>query len=86
MVIQDMPALRPLQSTTTSNCITETILPNDAQQQEFVRQLELLVNQLKSYPSIVTWVSKSTYQFTMIDIVTDEPSQSRLSTMRVGAS
>ncbi|QKX54330.1 uncharacterized protein TRUGW13939_01416 [Talaromyces rugulosus] len=46
MVIQDMPALRPLQS----------ILPNDAQQQEFVRQLEVLVNQLKSYPSIVTWV------------------------------
>lgn len=53
MVIQDMPALRPLQN----------ILPNDSQQQEFVRQLELLVNQHKSYPSIVTWVSNRIRNF-----------------------
>ena len=63
MVIQDMPALRPLQTTTSADCTTETILPNDEQQQEFVRQLEVLVNQLKSYPSIVTWVSKSIYYY-----------------------
>jgi beta-galactosidase/beta-glucuronidase len=46
MVIQDMPSLtndgsRP---------------PNSDQQAEFQRQLEILVNEHKSYPSIVTWV------------------------------
>ncbi|KAL6830249.1 glycoside hydrolase family 2 protein [Trichoderma camerunense] len=46
MVIQDMPSLtndgsRP---------------PNPDQQAEFQRQLEILVNEHKSYPSIVTWV------------------------------
>ncbi|KAJ5586941.1 uncharacterized protein N7459_002706 [Penicillium hispanicum] len=46
LVIQDMPSLRPLQA----------ILPDAAQQTEFARQLELLVNQLKSFPSIATWV------------------------------
>lgn len=57
MVIQDMPALRPLQSYTLANCTSVTYLPDAAQQAEFDRQLELLVNQHKSYPSIVTWVS-----------------------------
>jgi beta-galactosidase/beta-glucuronidase len=56
LLIQDMPALRPLQSVTDRNCTTTTILPNAAQQAEFTRQLELLINQLKSYPSIGTWV------------------------------
>ncbi|KAF7596953.1 hypothetical protein BBP40_011319 [Aspergillus hancockii] len=51
LVIQDMPSLRPLQSRNG-----QTILPDTAQQLEFVRQLELLVNQFKSYPSIVAWV------------------------------
>ncbi|RMJ23724.1 Hydrolase [Aspergillus sp. HF37] len=46
LVIQDMPSLRPLQG----------VLPNQEQQDEFSRQLELLVEQHKSYPSIVTWV------------------------------
>ncbi|KAI2788816.1 hypothetical protein POX_e06837 [Penicillium oxalicum] len=46
LVIQDMPSLRPLQG----------VLPNAAQQVEFARQLDLLVNQLKSFPSIATWV------------------------------
>ncbi|OKO93666.1 Beta-galactosidase [Penicillium subrubescens] len=46
LVIQDMPSLRPLQG----------ILPNADQQVEFGRQLELLVNQHKSFPSIATWV------------------------------
>jgi beta-galactosidase/beta-glucuronidase len=56
MIIQDMPALRPLQSTTLSNCTVETILPDDAQQAEFTRQLELLVTQHRNYPSIITWI------------------------------
>ncbi|KAL4757617.1 putative hydrolase [Aspergillus foveolatus] len=43
LVIQDMPSM-PLRT------------PNAAQQAEFARQLELLVNQLKNYPSIYTWV------------------------------
>ncbi|KAJ5654413.1 hypothetical protein N7490_001416 [Penicillium lividum] len=44
LVIQDMPALRP------------SALPNAAQQAEFSRQLEDLVNQHKSFPSIATWI------------------------------
>lgn len=59
MVIQDMPALRPLQSMTLPNCTRQTILPDPAQQDEFARQLELLVNHLKSFPSIATWVGKT---------------------------
>lgn len=57
MLIQDMPALRPSQSYTLDNCTTVNYLPNEDQQAEFDRQLELLVNQHKSYPSIITWVS-----------------------------
>ncbi|TVY40077.1 Beta-galactosidase [Lachnellula occidentalis] len=56
LVIQDMPALRPIQSRTLSNCTSETILPDADQQAEFTRQLEVLVNQHKSYPSIGTWI------------------------------
>ncbi|KAJ5122027.1 hypothetical protein N7448_003157 [Penicillium atrosanguineum] len=56
LVIQDMPALRPSQSKTLANCATEAILPDPAQQKEFTRQLELLINQHKSFPSIATWV------------------------------
>lgn len=33
--------------------------PNDAEQAEFQRQLEILVNQHKSYPSITTWVRRT---------------------------
>ena len=46
LVIQDMPSM-PLRT------------PNAAQQVEFARQLELLINQLKNYPSIYTWVCSS---------------------------
>ncbi|PHH66029.1 hypothetical protein CDD81_554 [Ophiocordyceps australis] len=46
MVIQDMPSMPD----------DRNRLPNAAQQAEFERQLELLVNQLKSYTSIVTWI------------------------------
>lgn len=49
LVIQDMPSLRPLQS----------VLPNAEQQTEFARQLDVLVNQFKSYPSIAIWVGCS---------------------------
>ncbi|RDW57760.1 putative hydrolase [Coleophoma crateriformis] len=56
LLIQDMPALRPLQSKTFSNCTTVTYLPDGDQQAEFTRQLELLVNQHKNYPSIAAWV------------------------------
>lgn len=56
MVIQDMPSLRPLATRTLSNCTVEDILPDADQQAEFQRQLELLVKQHRSYPSIITWV------------------------------
>lgn len=53
-----MPSLRPLQTRKSSNCTDFTVLPDNQQQIEFGRQLELMVNQFKSYPSIATWVSK----------------------------
>ncbi|EMC97998.1 glycoside hydrolase family 2 protein [Baudoinia panamericana UAMH 10762] len=56
MVIQDMPSLRPLQSRTLPNCTVQTILPDADQQAEFTRQLGLLVQQQRVFPSIVTWV------------------------------
>ncbi|PWY89655.1 hydrolase [Aspergillus sclerotioniger CBS 115572] len=56
LVIQDMPSLRPLETEIDANGVTQTVLPDADQQNEFGRQLELLVNQLKSYPSIFTWV------------------------------
>jgi len=54
--------------------------PNDAEQAEFERQLEILVKQHRSYTSIVTWVYKATlwdYSFT---------DQDRSSTTRAGVS
>jgi endo-1,4-beta-mannosidase len=56
-----MPSLRPLQTKKLPNWTTETILPDPAQQMEFTRQLELLINQYKSFPSIATWVFTPTY-------------------------
>ncbi|GLA30746.1 hypothetical protein AnigIFM63604_004468 [Aspergillus niger] len=56
LVIQDMPSLRPLETTVDANGVSVTILPDAVQQNEFGRQLEVLVNQLKSYPSIFAWV------------------------------
>lgn len=56
MLIQDMPSLRPLATRTLSNCTVEDILPDADQQAEFQRQLELLIKQHRSYPSIVTWI------------------------------
>lgn len=58
LVIQDMPSLRPLQTRRTSDCREVTILADATQQTEFSRQLEVMINQFKSYPSISTWVSR----------------------------
>lgn len=44
LVIQDMPALTP------------GWRPNAEEQAEFQRQLEIMVNEHKSHPSIVSWV------------------------------
>ena len=55
LVIQDMPSPRPLSR--PDACATSDIIPNESQQDEFARQLEVLVNQFKSYPSIIAWVS-----------------------------
>ncbi|KAJ5514294.1 hypothetical protein N7463_003846 [Penicillium fimorum] len=56
LVIQDMPSLRPSQSKKGPDGNSYTILPDEKQQVEFARQLDLLINQLKSFPSIATWV------------------------------
>ncbi|KAM3423475.1 hypothetical protein BST61_g903 [Cercospora zeina] len=56
LVMQDMPSVRPSQSRTLEDCTSVTILPDAAQQQEFQRQLELLVTQFRSYTSIFSWV------------------------------
>jgi hypothetical protein len=53
-----MPSLRPLQYRTDAACTVQTILPGGGHQLEFERQLELLVNQFKSYPSIIAWVCR----------------------------
>jgi beta-galactosidase/beta-glucuronidase len=57
MLIQDMPSLRPIQDRTLPDCTVETILPDNAQQAEFQRQLEILIKQHRNYPSIIAWVS-----------------------------
>ncbi|KAK4127013.1 glycoside hydrolase family 2 protein [Parathielavia appendiculata] len=46
LVMQDMPSMR----------VFTNAPPTDAEQREFERQLEIMVNEHKSYPSIVTWV------------------------------
>lgn len=56
-----MPSLRPLQSKRDANGNSVTILPDEKQQAEFARQLDVLINQFKSYPSIVTWVSEGVW-------------------------
>jgi len=56
LIFQDMPSLRPFQQRTLDNCTIVTILPDAAQQDEFTRQLELLVVQQRHFPSIVTYI------------------------------
>lgn len=45
LVIQDMPSMKAY-----------SLEPKPAEQTEFERQLEVMVNEHKSYTSIVTWV------------------------------
>ncbi|OAG11616.1 putative hydrolase [Paraphaeosphaeria sporulosa] len=63
MLIQDMPALSTssvfINDETAKQCPAVSLSPSldpDTVQKEFDRQLAVMVNQLKSYPSIVTWV------------------------------
>jgi hypothetical protein len=44
MVIQDMPSLRP------------DAQPTPEEQEEFQRLLEIMIEEHKSYPSVVAWV------------------------------
>lgn len=53
LVIQDMPSLRPDLPDPENQC--GTIRINATAQPEFDRQLGLLVEQLKNYPSIFAW-------------------------------
>ena len=55
LVYQDMPSLSPNHE-----------LPNADQQAEFGRQLEILVQQHRSYPCIVTWVNFNLHFFITI--------------------
>jgi hypothetical protein len=63
MLIQDMPALATSTvklNHTSEDCLAAALAPSldpNTVQMEFNRQLELLIQQHKSYPSIVTWVS-----------------------------
>lgn len=54
LVIQDMPSLRPDLPDENNRC-NSIRLESDAVQQEFNRQLALLIEQLKNYPSIFAW-------------------------------
>lgn len=56
LLLQDMPAMRPLQTKTFSNCTVAPILPDTNQQAEFQRQLEMLIIQQRNFPSIGTWI------------------------------
>ena len=51
-----MPSLRPSLQKTLDNCSVVDVPPSPPVQAEFARQLALLVEQQKSFPSIVTWV------------------------------
>jgi len=48
LIMQDMP------------CLVPSRIPDEAQQAEFQRQVEVIVGQLKSYTSIFAWVSYKT--------------------------
>lgn len=54
LIMQDMPCLRP--SEIDGDGVSIAALPNDEQQKEFERQLELMVKQFKGYTSIFSWV------------------------------
>ena len=55
LVMQDMPSPRASQKYTNPNCTTSVFLPDINEERDFVDQLERMVNQLKSHPSIFGW-------------------------------
>ncbi|CAI6334178.1 unnamed protein product [Periconia digitata] len=55
MVVQDMPAMPTYSSPPAEPCAPGPVV-EPQQQQEFERELALMIEQLKSYPSIITWV------------------------------
>ncbi|ETN43251.1 uncharacterized protein HMPREF1541_02410 [Cyphellophora europaea CBS 101466] len=55
LIIQDMPSPRPLQTKHYPNCTSHPYLPNATEQADFVRQLQTMIHQLKSHPSIFAW-------------------------------
>lgn len=57
--------MRPLQTTTDADGNVVDVLPNEEQQNDFERQLDVMVNQFKNYPSIIIWVSLNAYLVTM---------------------
>lgn len=62
MLIQDMPSLRPSVPVGPAqvDCQVNTQpVANAESQAEFDRQLAILIEQHKSYPSIVTWVRQT---------------------------
>jgi hypothetical protein len=54
LVIQDMPSLRPDLPDPNNNC-NIIRLKDKAAQDEFDRQVDLMIKQLRSYPSIIAW-------------------------------
>lgn len=64
MVIQDMPSLRTQvpdpQSKRPKECQDLVPVAYENATKEFERQLDLLIEQHKSYPSIVAWVRSMT--------------------------
>ncbi|ORY14033.1 family 2 glycoside hydrolase [Clohesyomyces aquaticus] len=57
MLIQDMPSMRPsIQRPNSTTCDDNVAVGDPKSNIEFTRQLGLLVQQHKSYPSIVIWV------------------------------
>lgn len=59
LVIQDMPSLTPdvRNPEDKGNCPGSVPVRDPSVQEEFNRQLALMIQQLKNYPSIFTWVS-----------------------------
>jgi hypothetical protein len=55
LVIQDMPSPRPLQDRQFSNCTSTRYLPNATETADFISQLQIMVHQHVSHPSIIAW-------------------------------
>jgi hypothetical protein len=55
LVIQDMPSPRPLQDRHFANCTSTRYLPNATETADFISQLQIMVHQHVSHPSIIAW-------------------------------